>query len=134
MDRQVIGQLENIVGKEHVTETPEELLCYSYDGSSLEYQPAAVAFPANADEISAIMKLACTVPFPVVPRGAGTGMTAGALPVAGGLVLAILREYAVEASNQGYGTLAGETRDDCWSLIIYLVEHMTDDEIADALK
>ena len=52
----------------------------------------------------------------------------------GGLVLAILRAYAVEASNQGYGTLAGETRDDCWSLIIYLVEHMTDEEIADALK
>ena len=57
----------------------------------MEYPPAAVALPASTEEISAIMRLASDTPFAVVPRGAGTGMTGGSLPLAGGLVLAMAR-------------------------------------------
>ncbi len=86
-----IKSLTAIVGPEHVTTTAEELLCYAYDGTALEYPPAAVIFPGSAAEIGRIMELANRVPFAVVPRGAGTGMTGGALAVRGGVVLAMSR-------------------------------------------
>ncbi|MDA8164706.1 MAG: FAD-binding protein [Desulfobacteraceae bacterium] len=91
MDRRTIERLKEIVGPEQVATTREELLCYSFDGTGLEFPPAAVAFPGSAAEVAAIMRLAAATPFPVVPRGAGSGMTGGALPVAGGLVLAMSR-------------------------------------------
>jgi glycolate oxidase len=91
MKSSTLEQLKRIVGPEHLTCAREDLLCYSYDGTGLEYMPEAVAFPADSTEIAAIMRLAAATSFPVVPRGAGTGMTGGSLPVAGGLVLAMSR-------------------------------------------
>ncbi|MBU4118701.1 MAG: FAD-binding protein [Proteobacteria bacterium] len=91
MNQYTIQKLRDIVGKDHVTTIPEELACYSYDGTGQEYPPAAVAFPGSTEEICRIMQLASATPFPVVPRGAGTGMSGGALPVAGGLVLVMSR-------------------------------------------
>ncbi|MEN8134898.1 MAG: FAD-linked oxidase C-terminal domain-containing protein [Thermodesulfobacteriota bacterium] len=91
MDKETLKKLAKIVGPDHLTTSQEDLLCYSYDGSGLEYLPAAVAFPGSTAEVSAIMKLASTARFPVVPRGAGTGMTGGSLPIAGGLVMAMSR-------------------------------------------
>jgi len=91
MDTKTIQLLQQIVGKEQLITTPEELLCYSFDGSALEYPPAAVAFPQTTEEVSRVMRLASERLFPVVPRGAGTGMTGGALAVRGGLLLATSR-------------------------------------------
>ena len=91
MNNQLIKKIEKIVGSEQFTTAPEELLCYSYDGTGQEYLPAAVAFPETVETISAIMRLASEEAFSVVVRGAGTGMTGGSLPVAGGLVLAMSR-------------------------------------------
>jgi len=103
MERDTLKKLAAIVGPEHLTTTPEELLCYSYDGSGREFPPEAVIFPANTAEISAIMQLANQQGFPVVPRGAGSGMTGGALPVAAGLVMAMSRLnhiLEIDAANQ----------------------------------
>jgi len=80
--------LERIVGKDNLYTTPEELNCYSYDGTGRSFLPEAVVLPASSREIAAILTLANEYRFPVVPRGAGTGMTGGSLPLAGGLVLA----------------------------------------------
>ncbi|MDF1578382.1 MAG: FAD-linked oxidase C-terminal domain-containing protein [Desulfobulbales bacterium] len=91
MDKRTLKKLAAIVGPDHLTTAREDLLCYSYDGSALEYLPAAVIFPASTAEVGAIMRLASTERFAVVPRGAGTGMTGGALPVEGGLVMAMSR-------------------------------------------
>ena len=91
MDRNIIKKIEAIVGTKHLATAREDLMCYSYDGTGMEFMPAAVAFPGSAEEISSIMQLASRELFPVIPRGAGTGMTGGALPVAGGLVLATSR-------------------------------------------
>ena len=91
MDKKTLKELAKIVGPDHLTTTREDLLCYSYDGSGLEYLPAAVAFPGSTAEVRAIMNLASAARFPVVPRGAGTGMTGGSLPIAGGLVMAMSR-------------------------------------------
>lgn len=91
MNQHTLDKLRKIVGHDQVTTVPEELACYSYDGTGQEYSPAAVAFPGSTGEVCRIMQLASATPFPVVPRGAGTGMTGGALPVAGGLVMVMSR-------------------------------------------
>jgi glycolate oxidase len=103
MERKTIKKLQAIVGAENMSTAREDLMCYSYDGTGMEYMPTAVAFPSSAAEISAIMKLANEKLFPVIPRGAGTGMTGGSLPVEGGLVLATSRLddiLEIDADNQ----------------------------------
>ena len=87
----MLKKLQAIVGEKYLTIAKEDLLCYSYDGTGMEYVPSAVAFPGSAEEVCSIMQLANETPFPVVPRGAGTGMTGGSLPVEGGLILAMSR-------------------------------------------
>ncbi len=87
----IIPKIEAIVGQEHVTTDEEDLLCYAYDATNRHWRPDAVAFPANTDEISDILKLANEHRFYVVPRGAGTGMSGGALAVQGGLLLVMTR-------------------------------------------
>ena len=65
-------------------------MAYAFDASGLTYLPEAVAVPANAAEVAAILKLANEENFPVIPRGAGTATTGAPLAVAGGLVLSLL--------------------------------------------
>ena len=91
MDRHIINEMKLIVGKEYICTAQEDLICYSYDGTGQQFMPAAVVFPNSSKEISAIMKLASSHAFPVVPRGAATGMSGGSLPINGGLVLAMTR-------------------------------------------
>jgi glycolate oxidase len=62
--------------------------------------PDAVAFPGNAEEISRILLLANREYFPVIPRGAGSGASGGALPVKGGLVLAMERFNRILSIDQ----------------------------------
>ena len=87
----IIPKIEAIVGQDHVTTAAEDVLCYAYDATNRHYRPDAVAFPADTDEVSDILKLANEYRFFVVPRGAGTGMTGGALAVQGGLVMVMTR-------------------------------------------
>ena len=91
MNKNSIKKLQAIVGEKYITASREDLMCYSYDGTGMEYMPSAVAFPGSAAEICAIMELANQELFPVIPRGAGTGMTGGSLPLEGGLVLVMSR-------------------------------------------
>ncbi len=91
MKKNILKKIEAIVGDAHLTTAREDLMCYSYDGTGMEYMPTAVAFPGSAVEISSIMELANKELFPVIPRGAGTGMTGGSLPIQGGLVLVMSR-------------------------------------------
>ena len=87
----VLKELSHIVGPTYLTTNKEELANYSSDATKLEYMPDAVAFPGDSEEISQILLLANREHFPVIPRGAGSGMSGGALPVKGGLVLAMDR-------------------------------------------
>lgn len=87
----VVRDLKNIVGTANLAVSPEDLVAYSYDATRTESLPWAVARPADAGEVSAIMKLANRERFPVVPRGAGSGMSGGSVPVRGGVVLSLER-------------------------------------------
>lgn len=87
----VTPKIAAVVGPENFTTSVEDLLCYAYDATNREFRPDAVAFPGTAQEVSEILKLANEHAFFVVPRGAGTGMSGGALAVRGGLVLVMTR-------------------------------------------
>ena len=87
----VIKKIENIVGRQHLCRDKEDLLCYSFDATKTVSVPDAVVFPGNAQEVSEILKLANQHGFSVTPRGAGSGMTGGSVPVRQGVVLAMSR-------------------------------------------
>ena len=91
LSKKTIKLLQDILGRQHLLTEPEELTCYSFDGSGGDIAPQAVAFPETSDQVAQILQLANSHNFPVVPRGAGSGMTGGAVPTCGGLVLATSR-------------------------------------------
>jgi glycolate oxidase len=84
-------ELSNIVGPDHFLTRRDDLTKFASDATRLEFMPDAVAFPGNGQEISRILVLANREAFPVIPRGAGSGKSGGALPAKGGLVLAMDR-------------------------------------------
>ncbi len=87
----VISELASIVGREHLFTAPEELTVYSYDATRISAPPDAVVRPATAQEVSRLVTLANRERFAVVPRGAGTGMSGGSVPVRGGVALSFER-------------------------------------------
>jgi glycolate oxidase len=91
IDPGIVKQLEAIVGKRFVLTTPEDLLCYSFDGTFAEFMPDLVAEPGSTEEVSAITKLAYEHEIPVIARGMGSGLAAGTVPFGGGLVLPLNR-------------------------------------------
>jgi glycolate oxidase len=66
-------------------------MCYSYDATNQKFLPEAVVLPLTAQQIAHIMHCANQHKIPVIPRGAGTGFVGGALPVEGGIVLALTK-------------------------------------------
>ena len=91
----LITGISEIVGPDNLTRRVEDLHCYSYDGTARPHLPGLVVFPQSAAQISEIMKLASTHRIPVVPRGGGTGMTGGIVPVAGGIVMPMTKLDAI---------------------------------------
>jgi len=86
-----LDTLADIVGPAHVKTAEKILAEYGTDASRLVSPPDAVVFPGNSRQVSRILTLAAETGFPVIPRGAGSGMTGGAVPVKGGLVMAMTR-------------------------------------------
>lgn len=87
---ETIIELKEIVGEKNLVCEKEKMEDYSHDEYSPEWirkYPEAVAKPENADEISAILKLANREGFPVTPRGGATGLCGGCVPSFGGLVI-----------------------------------------------
>jgi len=87
-----IEQLRKIVGKKNVLTSKEDMVAYSYDGTSAwSHQPDAVVFPITASEIAAILEFANESDIPVTPRGGGTNVSGGSIPIKGGIVLCTTR-------------------------------------------
>lgn len=91
LEAHIIQNLQKIVGPENIATERQDLLCYSYDATQMEFLPDAVVYPADADEVAKILKLANAERFPVFPRGAGSGFSGGSLPKGGGIVLVTTR-------------------------------------------
>ena len=89
IDKKHIQALKNIVGEDDVKADKIHLRAYSYDATREHYYPDAVVFPENEEEVSQVLKYCNDNKIAVIPRGAGSGFTGGALPVNGGIVLAV---------------------------------------------
>lgn len=87
----IVEQLRAIVGSENVATDKQDMICYGYDATQMEFLPSAVVHPADPQQVAAVLKLANRERFPVFPRGAGSGFTGGSLPKAGGVVLVTTR-------------------------------------------
>ena len=91
MENKIIDEIIKIVGKENALTSLEERKCYSYDARTDGAIPDLVVFPSSANEVSQILILANKLHFPVIPRGQGSGLTGGSVPVKGGVVLTFTR-------------------------------------------
>lgn len=91
-----IPKFEALVGKEFVFSSPDGVNEYGRDQTeNLHYLPEVVICPRTADEISGIMKICNENRIPVTPRGAGTGLSGGALPHLGGVVISFQRMNSI---------------------------------------
>jgi len=86
-----IAELQAIAGAANVIYRPEDLIVYEYDGTIDRGRPSVVVLPDGADQIAELVKLARRFDLPVIPRGAGTGLSGGALASEGGIVIVTSR-------------------------------------------
>lgn len=91
VDAGVIEELREIFGPESVSFDPDKIRAYSRDEVGGQFWESdlladVVVFPQNTDQVSALMRLASRKMIPVTPRGAGTGLSGGAVPAFGGIV------------------------------------------------
>ncbi|NJD90425.1 MAG: FAD-binding protein [Geobacter sp.] len=91
LDTRIIQHLREIVGADYVSTEKQDLICYGYDATQMEFLPDAVVHPGSTEEVARVLKLANSEKIPVFPRGAGSGFTGGALPKGGGIVLVVTR-------------------------------------------
>jgi glycolate oxidase len=87
----LFADLESVVGADWLLSQPDDLLLYAYDGSVDHALPDAVVFPDTTDQVQAVVQIAGQHGVPVVPRGAGTGLSGGAIARCGGIVVSTAR-------------------------------------------
>ena len=79
-------RLRNVVGQQAVLDRPEDIMMYEYDGGLQKHGPEAVVFPCSTEEVAGVVRLAADEGLPLLARGAGTGLSGGAIPVSGGKI------------------------------------------------
>ncbi len=87
----LIRELQAALGKRWVLHAPEDLLVYEYDATIERSLPEAVVLPQSTEEVAAAVRIARRHGLPVTARGAGTGLSGGAIPCEGGLVIVTAR-------------------------------------------
>ncbi len=88
IDKTHIQHFKKLLGEENVYDDKAHMIAYSYDATRNHFEPDAVVFPRNEEDISEVLKYCNEHGIIIVPRGAGSGFTGGALPSKGGIVLA----------------------------------------------
>jgi glycolate oxidase len=90
--QELIARLQAALGPAHVLHRPEELIVYEYDASALDMAvPDVVVVPGDTAEVAAAVRIGAAAGWPVVARGAGTGLSGGSVAAAGGLVVSLAR-------------------------------------------
>lgn len=88
----IVGKLAGIVGTGAVLFRKEEMIAYECDGYTIHKQPPrAVVFPSTAEEVSQVVKLLYENNIPFIPRGAGTGLSGGATPLGGEVIISLVK-------------------------------------------
>ncbi|QOR62216.1 FAD-binding oxidoreductase [Sulfurovum sp. ST-21] len=89
IDPKHIKALKDLVGDENVYSDKAHMIAYSYDATRTRFEPDAVVFPRNEEDVSRILVYCNHHGIVITPRGAGSGFTGGALPTNGGITLAM---------------------------------------------
>ncbi|MDR1875209.1 MAG: FAD-binding oxidoreductase [Synergistaceae bacterium] len=112
VSEKVVEDLVALLGRSGVTTDREKCLAYSVDETiprfEREYAAEAVCFPEDTAQVSAVLRYANEHRIPVTPRGAGTGLSGGAVPACGGIVLSMERMNAILEVDRENRTLTTE--------------------------
>ncbi len=104
MRQEILDKLGTIVGARRVTADETDLLVYECDALALfKHKPDVVVFPASAREVSEVVRLANEYQIPFLPRGAGTGLSGGAIAADGGIIIELQqmnRVVSIDAENR----------------------------------
>ena len=84
-------RIVKLLGPRGYLDRPEDLALYEYDGGQDRHPPDVVVFPRTAAEVGALVRIANQFGMPIVGRGAGTGLSGGAIPRQGGMMIAFAR-------------------------------------------
>jgi glycolate oxidase len=97
-----IEELRSLLGADRVLDDPLERHIFSKDASLMRGNPDCIVFPRTAEEVAVIVRIAAAHSLPVIARGAGTGLTAGASPARGGIVVVLtgMNEIEIDVPNQ----------------------------------
>src|ERR671916_443258 len=87
----LITRLQQILGPDGVIHHPDDLTIYEYDGAFDTHVPSVVVLPTRTEQVAEVVRLANEADLPVVPRGAGTGLSGGAVAKRGGIQVAMTR-------------------------------------------
>ncbi len=108
---QFTSPLADIVGRANVLTSDEDRQVYSYDGTSTwNHRPDLVVFPTETRHVAAVLKLANENRIPVTPRGGGTNVSGGSVPIRGGIVLVMTKMnkiLSIDAANLSARVQAG---------------------------
>jgi len=89
--KELISKFEEIIGSSYVIHADEDLIAYEYDGSIDRSLPNIVVVPKNTQQISEILEICYINQVPVIARGAGTGLSGGAIAQNGGASIGFSR-------------------------------------------
>ena len=108
MNRGALEQLRKAVGADHVVSDPHDLVIFERDASITGALPDAIVFPADTAEVSKVLRIAAAHGLPVVPRGAGTGLSGGAVTIRHGIALSLARMHRILEIDAGNRTATVE--------------------------
>ena len=92
MDARILNEFSTVVGARGLIAAPDELRTYECDAlTNFRVVPSAVLLPASGEQVQAVMRICWRERIPIVARGAGTGLSGGALPVESGIVISLAR-------------------------------------------
>jgi glycolate oxidase len=130
MNAQLLAELQKLLGPENVLHSSEDLLLYEYDASVEAARPDCVVFPQDADQVASLVSLAIRFDTPLVGRGAGTGLSGGALARKGGILTVFSRMnriLQVDAENQRAVVQPGVVNSDLSAAVAHLGLHFAPD-------
>ncbi|MBO9312505.1 MAG: FAD-binding protein [Chloroflexus sp.] len=118
---ELIAELERILGPRGVVANPDALLTYDADGCVMDtHEPHVVVLPTSAEQVAAVVRLAARAAMPIVPRGAGTGLSGGATPMQGGIVISTARMDKILQVDTANGRVLCQPGVINWELSQYL--------------
>ncbi|MFZ3256381.1 MAG: FAD-binding protein, partial [Candidatus Acidiferrales bacterium] len=130
MNQQLILDLEHLLTREHVLSRPEDLLLYEYDGSVEVARPNCIVFPRDAADVVRIVEIANRHDVPIVGRGAGTGLSGGALARHGGIIVSFARMnriLEIDIENQRAVVQPGVVNSDLSAAVAHAGLHFAPD-------